>query len=376
MVYLDYNATTPVATEVLDKMLPYFSEKFGNASSSTHPFGWKAKEAVDISRSIIAQSLGCIDEEITFTSGATESINTVLKGIFNLYHTKGKHIITSKTEHNAVLDTCEFLKKKGADITYLDVDKNGIINIEDLKNAIRKDTILVAIMYVNNETGIIQNIKEISNITHQNKSIFFCDATQAYGKLPINVDDLGIDALCISGHKIYGPKGIGILYLRRKNPRVIVEPLMHGGHHERGVRSGTINVPSIVGIGKAAELAYKNLANNHLKIEQLRNYLEDGLKGIFKEKIQIIGEQANRIFNTSSVIFPMRSEHIIRHIKNDIAVSVGSACSSDKNLPSHVLTAMGYKKEEALSSIRFSLGNDTTKEEIDFVLEQFSTINY
>ena len=185
-------------------------------------------------------------------------------------------------------------------------------------------------MYVNNETGIIQNIKEISNITHQNKSIFFCDATQAFGRIPIKVDDLGIDALCISGHKIYGPKGIGILYLRRKSPRVIVEPLMHGGHHERGVRSGTINVPSIVGIGKAAELAYKNLANNHLKIEQLRNYLEDGLKGIFKEKIQIIGEQANRIFNTSSVIFPMRSEHIIRHIKNDIAVSVGSACSSGR----------------------------------------------
>lgn len=374
VIYLDYNATTPVDNQVLETMLPYFSQKFGNAASSTHQFGWIAKEAVDHARLQIANALNCVEQEIVFTSGATESINTVLKGIYNLYQTKGKHIITFKTEHKAVLDTCNFLEKKGAEITYLNVDKNGKINLEEFDKSIRTDTILVAIMLANNETGVLQDIKAISNIVHQHQSILFCDATQAFGKIKIDVNLMEIDALCISAHKTYGPKGVGALYLRRRNPRVNLEPLFHGGHHERGFRSGTLNVPGIVGLGKASEIAYQHLDGHQKHILELQYFLETELQNIFDNKLEIVSKNGQRLYNTSSIIFPMRAEQIIREIKHKIAVSTGSACSSMDNKPSHVLMAMGYTKEQALSSIRFSLGVPTTRQEIQETIEIFKRL--
>ena len=369
MIYLDYNATTPVDEQVLQEMLPYFSVKFGNAASSTHLVGAQAKEAVEDAREQIAKTINCEAQEIIFTSGSTEAINLAIKGVCNLYQTKGNHIITVETEHKAVLDTCKFLEKKGAQVTYLKVDENGLIDLQELENAITEKTILVAVMYANNETGVIQDIKEISKIVHAKNSIFFCDATQAIGKINVDVQNDGIDLLCLSAHKFYGPKGIGALYVRRKNPRVSLEPLIHGGGHERGLRSGTLNVPAIVGLGKACEIV-----SFSSKMEVLRNQFEDSLLEKFKNVIIINGKNAERLPNTSNITFPFKAVDFIHHTKSKLAIATGSACTSAENLPSHVLSAMHLSKEQAEKSIRFSLGKYTSKVEMDEVLEMIKSL--
>lgn len=363
IIYLDYNATTTVDTNVLEKMLPYFSDKFGNAASSTHVFGAVAKDAIEHARQQVAQTIHAETQEVIFTSGSTESINLAIKGVFQLYQKKGNHIVTVSTEHKAVLDTCSYLEKKGARITHLGVDRNGLINLNELKDAITDKTILVAVMYANNETGVIQQISAIGEIVHQKNSIFLCDATQAIGKIPVNVQSDNIDLLCLSAHKCYGPKGIGALYVRRKNPRVSLEPLLHGGGHERGWRSGTLNVPGIVGLGEACRQIEFNDS-----IKLLRDKLEDELKKLFKESITINGFQTNRINNTSNITFPFKAVDFIRHTKLKLAVATGSACTSAENLPSHVLLAMGLTKTQAERTIRFSLGKYTTRQDIDEVI--------
>lgn len=369
MIYLDYNATTPVDLNVLQTMLPYFSEKFGNAASATHLFGVQAKDAVEHARKQIAKTINCDAQEIIFTSGATEAINIAIKGIYNLYQQNGNHIVTVETEHKAVLDTCAFLEKKGAQITYLRVDKNGLIDLQELEKSITEKTILVSVMYANNETGVIQNIKEISKIVHAKNSIFLCDATQAIGKISVDIQKDGIDLMCISAHKFYGPKGIGALYFRRKNPRVSLETFLHGGGHERNIRSGTLNVPAIVGFGKACELI-----SITTEIENLRNYFENTLQENFKNQITINGKDSKRLPNTSNITFPFKAVDFIHHTKNKLAVATGSACTSAENLPSHVLTAMGLTRDLAEKSIRFSFGKYTTKEEINEVIKMIKSL--
>ncbi len=371
-IYLDYNATTPVDKRVLDFMLPYFSEKFGNASSRTHQFGWVAEDAVKTARLQVAELVNCLDQEIVFTSGATEAINLALKGVWDNYQTKGKHIITVKTEHKAVLDTCLALEKKGAKVSYLSVNRDGLIDIEELKNTITNDTILVAVMYANNETGVIQPIKKIAEIAHQHNSFMFCDATQAVGKVNIDVEEEGIDLMCLSAHKMYGPKGIGALYVRRKNPRVTLFPQIDGGGHERGLRSGTLNVPGIVGLGKACEISKQDMWDDSARISRLKTILEHGLCDL--PHVFTNGSTRNRLFNTTNICFQgFRSESIFNKIPT-IAVAMGSACTSAIAEPSHVLKAMGLTEEEAYSSIRFSLGKYTTEEDILSVIEDFKNI--
>ena len=371
-VYLDYNATTPVDRRVLETMLPYFSEKFGNASSRAHSFGWIAEDAVQTARQQVANLINCLDQEIVFTSGATEAINLALKGVWDNYQIKGKHIITVKTEHKAVLDTCSALEKKGAEITYLDVDREGIIDLDGLKKALNAQTILVAIMYANNETGVLQPISEIANLVHANNSILFCDATQAVGKINIDVQDEHIDMMCLSAHKFYGPKGVGALFVRRKDPRVSLFPQIDGGGHERGLRSGTLNVSGIVGLGKASEVAKLEMWENAAKISGLRTGLEQLLCEL--PDVFINGSTKNRLYTTTNICFQgVRSEELIKRIPN-IAVALGSACTSAIAEPSHVLKAMGLSNEDSYSSIRFSLGKDTTESEIKETIEQFTAI--
>lgn len=369
ILYLDYNATTPVDEEVLHTMLPYFSEKFGNAASTTHLIGTQAKDAVETARTSVAEVINCEAQEIIFTSGSTEAINLAIKGVYNLYQTKGNHIVTVMTEHKAVLDTCSFLEKKGAAITYLPVDRNGRIDLAELEQSITDKTVLVCIMYANNETGVLQDIPAISKIVHRKNSIFFCDATQAVGKIPVDVLKDGIDLLCLSAHKLYGPKGIGALYVRRKNPRVSLEPLIHGGGHERGLRSGTLNVPGIVGLGKACSSMQLN--NN---MQTNRDYLEKGLVQRFGNQITINGKEAERLPNTSNITLPVKAADIIRYTKNKLAFATGSACTSTENLPSHVLTAMGLSQEQAEKSIRISLGKYNITEEMDEVLNIMESV--
>lgn len=367
-IYLDYNATTPVDARVLETMLPFFSKHFGNASSRTHSFGWIAAQAIDDAREKIARAMNAESQEIIFTSGSTEAINLALKGVFLAYHTKGKHIITAKTEHKAVLDTCISLEKLGAEITYLDVDREGIIDPELLEKNIRPDTILVAIMLANNETGTIQNIPKLSEITHTNNSIFFCDTTQAFGKINVDVHELGIDMCCLSAHKIYGPKGVGALFVRRKNPRVTLVAQMYGGGHERGLRSGTLNVPGIVGLGVAAELASKEWWNNAQKLSLLRSKFEwklTSLKNVF-----VNGNIRDRLPNTCNIsIVGITADSLISKLPL-LAFSTGSACTSALPEPSHVLKAMGLSEEQAYSSIRISLGKDSTEEEVMHAAEE------
>jgi cysteine desulfurase len=373
VIYLDYNATTPVDSNVLQTMLPYFTERFGNAASATHLLGLQAKNAVELAREQIAKKINCEAQEIIFTSGATEALNIAIKGVYNLYHQKGNHIITVETEHKAVLDTCAYLEKKGARVTNLKVDTNGLIDLQELEKSITEKTILVSVMYANNESGVVQNISEISKIVHAKNSIFLCDATQAIGKIPVDVQKDGIDLMCISAHKFYGPKGIGALYFRRKNPRVSLETFLHGGGHERGIRSGTHNVPAIVGLGKACELISYND-----EVKNLRDYFENSLIRIPKfrnnNSIIINGKDTKRLPNTSNITFPFKAVDFIHHTKNKLAVATGSACTSAQNLPSHVLTAMGLTKELAEKSIRFSFGKYTTKKEIDEVIKMISQI--
>lgn len=366
-IYLDYNATSPVDKRVLEIMLPYFTEKFGNASSRTHAFGWIADDAVKTAREQIAQLINCLAQEIIFTSGATEAINLAIKGVWDNYQTKGKHIITVKTEHKAVLDTCQALEKKGAEITYLSVDRDGLIDLEELKKALTPHTILVAVMYANNETGVIQPIKKIADLVHAKNSILMCDATQAVGKINIDVEDEHIDLMCMSAHKMYGPKGVGALYVRRKDPRVSLFPQMDGGGHERGLRSGTLNVTGIVGFGKACEIAQKEMWEDAARISKLRTQLEQLLCDL--ENVFINGSTKRRLFNVTNITFQgIRSEDLIKKIPN-IAVAMGSACTSATNKPSHVLKAMGLNDLDSYSAIRFSLGKYTTDVEITEVIK-------
>jgi cysteine desulfurase len=364
MIYLDNNSTTPVDEKVLEKMLPYFSQKFGNAASVTHSFGWLAKDGVATAIKQVAELLHCDEQEIVFTSGATESINLAIQGVFEIYKNKGNQIITCKTEHKAVLDTCQALEKKGARITYLEVDKNGLVNLDQLQKEISSSTILVSIMYANNETGCIQPIEKIAEITHMHGSIFMSDATQAVGKLPIDLNTLGIDLIPFSAHKFYGPKGVGGLYIRRKKPRVILAPTIFGGGHQRGLRSGTLNVPGIVGLGAACALAKDEMESKQKLVLGLRNQLEKGLLQL--PNVSINSLNANRLYNTSNICFKdIAAVDLIRHLKNKIAVATGSACTAEDQNPSHVLSAMGLTEKEAFSAMRFSLGKYNTKEEIE-----------
>jgi cysteine desulfurase len=372
-VYLDYNATTPVDSRVLEEMLPYFSQHFGNAASRSHAFGWEAEEAVNYAREQVAQLIGAEPKEIIFTSGATESDNLALKGVFEMYASKGNHIITVKTEHKAVLDACKHLEKLGADITYLNVNRDGLIDLTELENSIKPATILVAVMYANNETGFIQPIREISAIAKKHGVLFFTDATQATGKIPVNVNEDGIDLMAFSAHKMYGPKGVGALYVRRKNPRVKVTAQIDGGGHERGMRSGTLNVPGIVGFGKACELCRIEMKKETERIKSLRDRLENEL--LKQEGIVVNGNRENRLYNVSNLSFKYPGgESIMPAIQKNIAVSSGSACSSASPEPSHVLKAMGLEDEQAHSSLRFSLGRFTTDEEIDYTIDEVKEV--
>lgn len=367
IVYLDNNSTTRVDEKVLESMIPYFTISYGN-SASRHFFGTEIKHAVEKAREEVSQLLNSNPSEIIFTSGATEAINLAFKGLVKSYISKGKHIITAVTEHPAVLDTCKVLESEGCEVTYLPVNDQGLININDLKNNLRSDTILVSIMFVNNETGVIQPIREIAKATHEAGALFMTDATQAAGKIPINVDDMGIDLLALSAHKFYGPKGIGCLYVRNRRPyRVKLSTLLHGGGHERNLRSGTLNVPGIVGFGKASVIAKNEMATNAKKIESLRNDLETGLLEI--KGSQINGSLENRIYSTSNIRFHgIDADAVISSLKN-IVISNGSACSSHSIKPSHVLIGMGLTEAESISSIRFSLGKFNTKEDITATLK-------
>ena len=369
MIYLDYNSTTPVDERVLAEMLPFFTEHFGNANSNTHALGWYAQGAIDKARQQVANFIGAETSEIVFTSGATEAINMALKGVFEAYQTKGNHIITCKTEHKAVLDTCTYLEEKGAVITYLNVDREGRIDLDELKESLTNKTILVAIMAANNETGVLQDLEKIAEITHQNDSIFFSDTTQMAGKLPIDVNEIGLDMCCISAHKLYGPKGIGALYIRRKNPRINLIPLFHGGGHENNKRSGTLNVTGIVGLGKACEIAQNEFWDNNMHISKVRGYLEHQLLEI--PNLTINGSTKYRLYNTSNLYFPKLKDgsSVFSHIKNQYAVSLGSACTSANAESSHVLMAMGLNKEESNNCVRFSFGKKSQKEEIEKLAE-------
>jgi cysteine desulfurase len=360
-IYLDHNSTTPVDPRVLEAMLPFFSHEFGNAASRTHRFGWYAAQAVESARERVAEWLGCETQEVIFTSGATESINTAIKGIAHAYAAKGKHIITVQTEHKAVLDTCTALQEQGYEISQLHVDREGKIDLSELRSLLRADTVLVAVMLANNETGTIQDTGAIAELVHANQSILFSDTAQAFGKLRVDVNELGIDCCCISAHKAGGPKGVGALYIRRKNPRVTVLPLLHGGGHERGIRSGTLNVPGIVALGKAAELALNETWDVATRLSAWRTRLEQYITE--DDRGFINGSVKDRLPNTSSIMLRgIKADKLIMQLP-DLAISTGSACSSALPEPSHVLRAMGLSNEEALSSIRISLGSTTTEAE-------------
>ncbi len=366
-IYLDNNATTPMDPRVLDAMLPYFVDKFGNAASRNHPFGWVAEEAVDYAREQIAQLIGCNEKEIIFTSGATESNNLAIKGVFEMYQSKGNHVITLTTEHKAVLDTCHHIEKMGAEVTYLDVEADGLVDLAKLEAAIKPNTILISIMYGNNEIGVIQPMKKISEIARKNGVLLHTDATQAVGKVPVNVEADGIDLMSFSGHKMYGPKGVGALYVRRKNPRVKVTAQMDGGGHERGMRSGTLNVPGIVGLGKACELARLEMDQDAKRLSALRDKLENALSQL--EESYVNGNKESRLPHTTNISFKYVEGEGLMMAMKDLAVSSGSACTSASLEPSYVLKSLGLNDDLAHSSIRFGLGRFTTEEEVDYAIE-------
>jgi cysteine desulfurase len=370
-VYLDYNATTPCDARVVETMLPYFNEKFGNAASSGHFFGWQASEAVSKAREQVAQLIGAEPNEIVFTSGATESDNLALKGVLETFSGKGNHIITCNIEHKAVLDTCKHLEKQGAEISYLKVKTDGLVDPDELKAAIKPTTVLLAIIYANNEIGTIMPMKEISGIAREKGVLVFSDATQAVGKIPVDVNNDGIDIMAFSSHKLYGPKGVGALYVRRKDPRVKLTAQIDGGGHEKGMRSGTLNVPGIVGFGKACEICREELSNHGQRIKKLRDKLENALLQI--DETNLNGSKENRLPHVANIGFKyVNGDALIGGLTN-IAVSSTSACSSGSMEPSHVLKAIGLNDEDANSCLRFSLGRFTTEEEIDFVIEQVKT---
>jgi cysteine desulfurase len=362
-IYLDYNATTPVDKRVMEVMLPYFTEHFGNAASRTHAYGWVAEEAVDIAREQAASLIGVTASEIIFTSGSTEAVNLAIRGVYEAYHLKGKHIITCNTEHKAVLDTCNYIKKNGGEITILEVMPNGLPDVHELEKAIRSDTILISMMYANNETGIIMPVKEIGAIAKKHNVLFFCDATQAVGKIPVDAVNDEIDLLCFSAHKMYGPKGAGALYVRRKNPRVKLNPLQYGGGHEKGMRSGTLNVPGIAALGKACEICNKEMAAETVRIKKLRDQLLDALLQL--DCTNLNGTKESLLPHVANISFGFENAHqLIGKLNKHLAVSSGSACTSASTEPSYVLKALGISDEQAAGSIRFSLGRFTTEEDI------------
>jgi cysteine desulfurase len=366
-VYLDNNATTPMDPRVLEAMLPYFTEKFGNAASRNHAFGWAAEEGVDYAREQVAQLIGANEKEIIFTSGATEADNLGIKGVFEMYQDKGNHIITTVTEHKAVLDTCKHLEKQGAKVTYLPVKEDGLIDLKELEAAMTPQTILVCIMYGNNEIGVIQPVKDIAAIAHKHGALFMTDATQTVGKIPVNVDADGIDLMAFTGHKMYGPKGVGALYVRRKNPRVKVTAQMDGGGHERGMRSGTLNVAGIVGFGKAAEICRLEMDAEAKRLAALRDKLQSSLLEL--EESYVNGNTEHRLPHVANISFKYVEGEGLMMAMKDLAVSSGSACTSASLEPSYVLKSLGLSDDLAHSSIRYGLGRFTTEEEVDYAIE-------
>ena len=368
-IYLDNHSTTPCDPRVVEAMLPYFTDKFGNAASRNHSFGWDGEEGVDLARKQIAKIIKADSKEIVFTSGATESDNLALKGVVEMYKEKGDHIITSSTEHRAVIDTAKALEKKGVKVTYLPVDKNGMVSPDDVRNAITDKTILISIMLANNEIGTINPIAEIGKIAKEKGVLFHCDATQGVGKIPVNVQEMGIDLMSFSAHKIYGPKGIGALYVRRKAPRVRLEPMIHGGGHERGMRSGTLPVPLIVGFGKACELCEQEMATETARLIKLRDRLQEGITGAMEE-VYLNGHPTERLPGNLNLSFAyVEGEALLMGVK-EIALSSGSACTSATLEPSYVLRALGVGSDLAHSSIRFGLGRFTTAEEIEYTIDR------
>jgi len=370
-IYLDNNATTPMDPRVLEAMTPYFLEHFGNAASRNHPFGWEAEEAIDYARGQVSKLIGADPKEIIFTSGATEADNLAIKGVFEMYASKGNHIITATTEHKAVLDTCKHIEKLGGEVTYLPVNAEGLIDLKELEAAIKPTTILVAIMYANNEIGTIQPVKEISAIAKKKGVLFFTDATQAVGKIPVDVIKDGIDIMSFSAHKMYGPKGVGALYVRRKNPRVKVTAQIDGGGHERGMRSGTLNVPGIVGFGKACELCQLEMEEETKRIIKLRDKLETELMKL--EEAYVNGSREHRLPHVANISFKyVEGEGLMMGFNKNIALSSGSACTSASLEPSYVLKALGLGDDLAHSSLRFGLGRFTTEDQIDYTVKAIS----
>jgi len=362
-IYLDNNSTTPLDPEVLEEMLPYLTTAFGNPSSITHAFGKEAARGVAQSKIRLAELLGADPTEIIFTSGATEAINMAVKGVFYRYQGMGNHIITCKTEHKAMLDVCSYLQKKGADITYLNVDDNGAIELEDIKKAIKKETILVSLMLANNETGLIHPVKEIADLCAERGVLFFTDATQAIGKIEFSLRNTKVDLLCCSAHKFYGPKGAGALFIRKTKRPIQLEPMIHGGGQQNGIRGGTLNVPAITGMGKAALLCRQNIMEESVRLKGLRDHLEESLLRL--EQTVVNGTGVHRLPHVSNIRFRfIRAEQIMAKIRS-LAVSPGSACSSGSTDPSHVLMAIGLDKEDARASLRFSLGRFNTRAEVD-----------
>ncbi|MFZ1786346.1 MAG: IscS subfamily cysteine desulfurase [Ferruginibacter sp.] len=370
-IYLDNNATTPMDPRVLEAMTPYFLEHYGNAASRNHPFGWEAEEAVDYAREQVAKLIGADPKEIIFTSGATEGDNLGIKGIYEMYASKGNHIITATTEHKAVLDTCKHIEKSGGEVTYLQVQPDGLIDLKELEAAIKPTTILIAIMYANNEIGVVMPIKEISAIARKHGVLLFTDGTQAVGKIPVDVNKDGIDLMAFTAHKMYGPKGVGALYVRRKNPRVKVTAQIDGGGHERGMRSGTLNVPGIVGFGKACEICMLDMEEDTKRISKMRDYLETELLKL--EEAYVNGSREHRLPHVANISFKhVEGEGLLMGFNKNIALSSGSACTSASLEPSYVLKALGLGDDLAHSSLRFGLGRFTTDEQIEYTIKAIS----
>ena len=367
-IYLDSHATTAMDQRVLEAMLPYFSEHFGNPSSITHLYGWEAEAAVKKARETLADAIGCTPEEIVFTSGATEANNLAIKGVAEAYFSKGQHLITVQTEHSAVLDPCHYLENLGFEVTFLPVQKDGLIDLEELEKAIRPDTILVSVMAANNEIGVLQPLAEIGEICRQHEVLFHTDAAQAIGKIPLDVQKMKIDLMSLTAHKVYGPKGIGALYVRRRNPRVKLAAQMHGGGHERGMRSGTLYTPQIVGFAKAVELGLAELKSESKREIQLRERLWQQLSQL--EGIHLNGHPKQRLpGNLNISVEGVNGSALLLGLQPVVAVSAGSACSSTSTAPSHVLTALGHSESLAYASIRFGIGRFTTAQEIEIVAQ-------
>src|SRR3954469_17567435 len=370
-IYMDYHATTPVDPRALEAMTPFFTQHFGNPASRNHAFGWEAEEAVEIARKQVAMLIGANAKEIIFTSGATESNNLAIKGVAEMYREKGNHVITCVTEHKAVIDTCKALEKNGYRVTYLPVQKDGLISLDDLRAAITEKTILITIMAANNEIGVVQPIAEIGAIAKEKGILFHTDGVQAVGKVPFDVNALKVDLVSISAHKMYGPKGVGALFVRRRNPRVLLAEQTNGGGHERGMRSGTLNVPGIVGLGKAAELCRLEMESEAIRLSALRDKLQSALTVL--EESYVNGNVDHRLPHVANISFKYVEGEGLMMAMKDLAVSSGSACTSASLEPSYVLKSLGLSDDLAHSSIRFGLGRFTTEEEVDYAIEVTKT---